>query len=155
MTVANAVSRPDRSAPPGRMDDFCDDASSLCESKCLPEGKTQGLTKGGPVPKRDPFNFPLRPQPSGNRLGSTLHTREENTAHHACEWTGRNVLCYPSKRKIDPRTLQPRHRAMHILPDARRRTSNSTEMPKIILTMSLGAFCGPKKGLVIAMPTDE
>ena len=27
-----------------------------------------------------------------------------------------------------------------------RRTLNSTELPKLILTMSLGAFCGPNKG---------
>ena len=32
------------------------------------------------------------------------------------------------------------------LPCPRRRTLNSTELPKLILTMSLGAFCGPNKG---------
>ena len=32
------------------------------------------------------------------------------------------------------------------LPCPRRRTLKSTELPKLILTMSLGAFCGPNKG---------
>ena len=32
------------------------------------------------------------------------------------------------------------------LPGARRRTMNSTEFPKLKLTMSLGEFCGPNKG---------
>ena len=32
------------------------------------------------------------------------------------------------------------------LPGARRCTSNSTEFPKLKLTMSFGAFCGPNKG---------
>ena len=32
------------------------------------------------------------------------------------------------------------------LPDTRRRTMNSTEFPKLKLTMSLGEFCGPNKG---------
>ena len=34
------------------------------------------------------------------------------------------------------------------LPSARRRTMNSTEFPKPKLTMSLGEFCGPNKGLL-------
>ena len=60
--------------------------------------------------------------------------------------------CDPSICKVNPRTLQPRHRAMCTFQltihnqevtmskrehhDARRRTSNSTELPKLIQTMS-------------------
>ena len=39
------------------------------------------------------------------------------------------------------------------LRDARRRTMNSTEFPKLKLTMSLGKFCGPNKGSILNQRT--
>ena len=42
------------------------------------------------------------------------------------------------------------------IPHRPRRTLNSTELPKLILTMSLGEFCGPNKGsLSLCQPIDE
>ena len=50
-------------------------------------------------------------QPTGTWLDQTLRTRWESTTKHACKWTGRSVLCYPSECKVNPSTLQPRRRA--------------------------------------------
>ena len=78
------------------------------------------------------------------------------------------MLRYPTERKDNVRTLQPRHSTCtysdwarpsmskrspwsSLIGDgtssgARRRTWNSTEQLQIILTLSLGEFCGPNKG---------
>ena len=75
------------------------------------KGSHQNKQKEDQSPRRGPFIFSYL-QTTGTWLDQTLRTRWENTTHHACEWTGRSVLCNPAVSKVNPKTLQPKHRAM-------------------------------------------
>ena len=102
--------------------------------------------------------------------GSAKPCTHEGRAQYIAPASGQDAMCCVTRRnvRLSRGTLRPRHRALFILrlrqtihdqevtmvqlnrsgDTARppRRTLNSTEFPKLKLTMSLGKFCGPNKG---------
>ena len=124
------------------------------------------------MPKERTIYFPLLPT-NGNL--ARLNLAHTWGAHNPLRLLVDRTQCVgpPAVGEVNPRALQLRRRAMPCtgqcsyseragpsmtrtspwssrieegtLPDARRRTMNSTEFPKLKLTMSLGKFCGPNK----------
>ena len=126
------------------------------------------INKGGPIPKKRTIYFP--PSPNQQELGSTktLRTTLGGTQPTTPARDRAQCVVQHIGSKVNPVTLQLGRRTMFILrlgqtihdqdvtmvsrieegklPDARRRTMNSTEFPKLKLTMNLGKYCGPNKG---------
>ena len=166
MTVANAFSQPighdpERgSAPSSRMNaDYCDDASSYCESRCRPEErqtpKKRTIYFPNPVLLGDPARLNLAHTKGGH---SPLLLRVDRTqCAGATQQKVRStrgpcspdaVQCTysdcvrPSMTRRSPWSNVIREGTL----PCPRRTLNSTELPKLMLTMTLGAFCGTNKG---------
>ena len=135
------------------------DAPSQCESKCEPEGKTPGLTKGGPITKKEDNLF--SPNPSPREPGSAKPSTHVGRTQPATPAGGQDAVCCATQRKVrltrrpcSPGTVRcaysdcagpsmtkrsPWSRVIEegTSHDAQR-TWNSTEWPKLILTVSSG-----------------
>ena len=104
-TVANAFLQPSGRYP-------MEGNAPIVQSKQhVPERNTPRFTQGVPSTKKLPILSPPGSLPKGPDSAKPC-TR---TTHYAFKWTRRNVLCYGSECEVNPRTLQPRRRAMFIL----------------------------------------
>ena len=52
------------------------------DGKCVPEGNTPRLTKGGPLPKRNTIDFPLSPTEGDPARLDLAHTLGEHSTLH-------------------------------------------------------------------------
>ena len=91
--------------------------------------------------------------PNQRELGSTEPCAHVGSTQPTAPASGQDAVCWATQRyvrltrgsmtKTSPWSSRIEEGT---LPGARRRTMNSTEFPKLKLTMSFGEFCGPNKG---------
>ena len=125
------------------------------------------ISKRRTKPQREDHLFPQPHSPRGP--GSAKPCTHEGRTQPTAPASGQDAMCCATQRKVrltrgpcSPDAVQctysdcvrpsmtRRSPWSNVIREGTlpcpRRTLNSTELPKLILTMSLGAFCGPNKG---------